>query len=369
MPYLTKSQSARINGAKSRGPKTEAGRARSSQNALKHGLTSRNLVLPSEDPAEYDDLLRSYLDQFQPAGPVERDLVHEMVSAKWRLDRIALIETELFNAAIGREEDNSDDPLTPVQALTGGFERLCNHPELTVLHRMESRLTRSYSRALRNLLQLQRRPPAKGPALNPGPSENENCKNEPTDLPPTNAFLAAPALTSPSPSIPAQRSEPPETPHTKRASKNQADGMSLEIKQRETEGVVILDLSGPMTLGPSDLALRNALQSTLGAGKKNIVVNLHGVSTIDTAAVGTLALWSQQLRSAGGRLALIDVPHTHAQLHDLLKLDTAFDTYQTELDAVNSFLPGGTVPHYDLLEFLKEEVGNKAANEAENKPA
>ena len=53
MPSLSKSESARINGAKSRGPKTEAGRQRSSQNALKHGLTAETLVLPTEDPAEF----------------------------------------------------------------------------------------------------------------------------------------------------------------------------------------------------------------------------------------------------------------------------------------------------------------------------
>jgi hypothetical protein len=59
---MTKSESARINGAKSRGPKTAAGLKRSSQNALKHGLTAQTLLLPSEDPDEFHELLVSYLD-------------------------------------------------------------------------------------------------------------------------------------------------------------------------------------------------------------------------------------------------------------------------------------------------------------------
>src|SRR5580704_5572735 len=117
----SKSESARANGAKSRGPSSDAGRARSSQNSLKHGLTSETLVLPSEDPAEFHALLTAYLQQFQPGGPVELDLVHEMVAAKWRLDRIALIETQLFTAAISRKEELSGHPPTPIEALAGAF--------------------------------------------------------------------------------------------------------------------------------------------------------------------------------------------------------------------------------------------------------
>src|SRR5690348_7896825 len=116
-----KSQSSRANGAKSRGPKTDAGKQRSSQNAVKHGLTSQTLVLPCEDPADYQRLLDSYIDYFHPGGPVELDLVHEMVAAKWRLNRAALIETQLLADSVSfveeRHEDSDDDdpPLTAVQ--------------------------------------------------------------------------------------------------------------------------------------------------------------------------------------------------------------------------------------------------------------
>ncbi len=189
----SKSDSARINGAKSRGPVTEAGRARSSKNAIKHGLTAQTIVLPTEDPDEYDALLTSYTQQFQPDGPVELDLVHEMAAAQWRLQRIALIETQLFTAAIEREEEDSDSPLTPVESLTAAFRTLANGTSLGFLHRMESRLGRSYSRALRNLLQLQRlrHSPAAAPA-SPAPGENKICKNEPTDPASPTGYINAP---------------------------------------------------------------------------------------------------------------------------------------------------------------------------------
>jgi hypothetical protein len=183
----SKSQTSRTNGSKSRGPITESGRARSSQNALTHGLTSQTIVLPSEDPAEFDALLAAYTGHLQPSGPIELDLVHEMAAAKWRLNRIALIETQLFTDAIDHVEEYSDDPLTPASA----FERLASGSSLTVLHRMESRFSRAYSRALRNLLQLQRvRQPADEPAT-PASEETEICKNEPSTPPPT-GYLNAP---------------------------------------------------------------------------------------------------------------------------------------------------------------------------------
>ena len=208
MPTLSKSESSRANGAKSRGPKTDAGKQRSSQNAIRHGLTSQTLVLPAEDPADFQRLLDSYLQQLHPAGPVELDLVHEIVAAKWRLNRIALIETQLLAAEIEDiERDNQEDYdegdvdelISPVQSLTKAFDRLaCN--SLPFLYRLESRLERTYSRALRNLLQLQKlrieictneptqcvHTPVKTiPATSDGPTfhdspEIETCTNEPT---------------------------------------------------------------------------------------------------------------------------------------------------------------------------------------------
>ena len=206
MSSLTKSESARINGAKSRGPKTEAGRKRSSQNAIKHGLTAQTLVLPTEDPDEFQQLLTSYLDQFQPHGPAELHLVHEMVASKWRLQRLAIVETQLYVEYIEHVQEDSDDPLSPIESLTSAFTSLANTNSYPFLHRVEARLERTYSRALRNLIQLQRlrqspHPPGEAPA----PDENKICTNEPTDPTPTNAYFA-------SPTAPDASAQPPSTP-------------------------------------------------------------------------------------------------------------------------------------------------------------
>jgi hypothetical protein len=189
MPSLRKSQSARENGAKSRGPTTDAGKQRSSQNALRHGLTAQTLVLPSEDPADFQRLLDSYLQQFRPAGPIELDLAHEIAAAKWRLNRLTLIETQLLADAIADveqrraqdiEDGDEDEPLTPAQSLAKAFDRLSSG-SLNFLHRIQSRLERTYSRALQNLLRIEaQRGPSDPPAAPEPDGQNEICTNEPT---------------------------------------------------------------------------------------------------------------------------------------------------------------------------------------------
>jgi anti-anti-sigma factor len=64
--------------------------------------------------------------------------------------------------------------------------------------------------------------------------------------------------------------------------------MSLHIKQRDNEGIVILDLKSPLTLGHEDFELRHRLLELHQFGKVNIVLNLKHVSCIDSTGLGTL---------------------------------------------------------------------------------
>jgi hypothetical protein len=79
----------RQNARKSTGPRTDEGKARSSRNALKHGLTAESVVLPNEDPAEYDARLQQWLDDFPPANAIERSLIDRAMHNTWKLERIA----------------------------------------------------------------------------------------------------------------------------------------------------------------------------------------------------------------------------------------------------------------------------------------
>src|SRR5437764_13824765 len=97
MPSRLKSDTARKNGAKSHGPVTPEGKACSSKNSIRHGLTAKAVMLNSESHEEFQALLDSYIDQFQPATDVERDLVQTMAITPWRLNRPVGIETNMLS--------------------------------------------------------------------------------------------------------------------------------------------------------------------------------------------------------------------------------------------------------------------------------
>ena len=87
-----RAQASRLNGAKSSGPKTPEGKARSAMNAVRHGLTAQSAVLPGEDPAELGELSRGLLAQLRPADPLQRVLAERVVALTWKLRRVAAAE-------------------------------------------------------------------------------------------------------------------------------------------------------------------------------------------------------------------------------------------------------------------------------------
>jgi hypothetical protein len=92
-----RAEASRKNGAKSRGPKTEEGKARAAQNALKHGLRAQKyLVLPEEDAAEFADLETALVEELAPVGALQTVLARRVAVAAWRLARADRIEAELF---------------------------------------------------------------------------------------------------------------------------------------------------------------------------------------------------------------------------------------------------------------------------------
>jgi hypothetical protein len=92
-----KIESARANGAKSRGAHTDQGRQAVALNAVTHGLTAQTVVLQNESAEEYQIELLNFLDHFQPQGAPEQHLVRQLAAAGWRLARYTGVESGLLN--------------------------------------------------------------------------------------------------------------------------------------------------------------------------------------------------------------------------------------------------------------------------------
>ena len=100
-----RAEASRRNGAKSRGPKTPEGKARSAQNALKHGLRARKwVVLHGERAAEFARLEAALIEELAPEGVLQSLLAQRVAAAVWRLGRAEQLETQLFaeNGLTGR---------------------------------------------------------------------------------------------------------------------------------------------------------------------------------------------------------------------------------------------------------------------------
>ncbi len=87
----------RRNGARSTGPRSKSGKARSRRNALKHGLSAEQVVMLGEDPAAFEALRDDLYTHYQPADPVAEHLVEQVAASIWRLRRVPEIESGIYS--------------------------------------------------------------------------------------------------------------------------------------------------------------------------------------------------------------------------------------------------------------------------------
>ena len=99
MTSPAKTGSNKKNAKKSTGPRTREGKARSAANAMTHGVLSRNLLLPDEDEAEWQELLTRLVTELQPVGTLEQILVERIAVAAWRQRRLVRVETARIQVA------------------------------------------------------------------------------------------------------------------------------------------------------------------------------------------------------------------------------------------------------------------------------
>jgi len=112
----------------------------------------------------------------------------------------------------------------------------------------------------------------------------------------------------------------------------------LNINERQAGDVTVLDLSGKITIGEGSVALRTAIRRLLEEGKKRILLNLSGVSYVDSSGIGELvSSYTAIGKEDGGQLKLLNLTQKIQDLLTITKLLTVFDVYDNEAEALNSY--------------------------------
>ena len=112
----------------------------------------------------------------------------------------------------------------------------------------------------------------------------------------------------------------------------------MQLEQRIAGNVAIITVNGDITLNKGgDVLLKDKVQSLLQQCNKNIIIDLGGVSYVDSAGLGQLVHAYATTKNKGGALKLVNVTKRLRDLLVVTKLLTVFDTYDTESAALSSF--------------------------------
>ncbi|MBV9081736.1 MAG: STAS domain-containing protein [Acidobacteriaceae bacterium] len=113
--------------------------------------------------------------------------------------------------------------------------------------------------------------------------------------------------------------------------------MALTTKVRRVGNVAVVDLHGKITLGENTGILRDELRSLLSQGTKEIVLNMAGVTYVDSAGLGELVGAYTTAANQGGSVKLLNLQGKLRDLMQITKLHTIFPSFDNEQAAIASF--------------------------------
>lgn len=113
--------------------------------------------------------------------------------------------------------------------------------------------------------------------------------------------------------------------------------MSVQVTAREVTNAVVLEVSGRVTLGAEGPSIQDSVRDLLAKGHKNILLDLSGVSYLDSSGLGQLVGSYATAVSKGGEIKLLNLNNKIYDLMQITKLYTVFGIYEDEDTAVKSF--------------------------------
>lgn len=111
----------------------------------------------------------------------------------------------------------------------------------------------------------------------------------------------------------------------------------MKATTRSVDGVEIISVQGKITIGAGDTQLREVISNALASGKSNVLLDLSGVTTIDSSGIGELVGSYTTVTNRGGKLKLLHLPAKLNELLHVTQLITVFEVYENENEALASF--------------------------------
>jgi anti-sigma B factor antagonist len=111
----------------------------------------------------------------------------------------------------------------------------------------------------------------------------------------------------------------------------------MKATTRHHGKVTVLDLSGKITIGEGDIRLREAVNALLEEGRKNIILNLSGISYMDSAGIGELVACYKRATEKSAKLKLLNPSGKVQDLLILTRLQEVFEIFRDEREALTSF--------------------------------
>jgi hypothetical protein len=155
-------EAGRRNGMLAKGKKSEEARQKCAQNSVKHGLFSKTLVLANESPELFEETRKTYYDLWKPENEFEADLVNDMIAARWRLNRVMMVEAETIDLRQARMDQSGElkkefEIIPEPTRVAIAFEKEMNESKtLANLSRYEARYHRQLRHAAAELRRVQK---------------------------------------------------------------------------------------------------------------------------------------------------------------------------------------------------------------------
>lgn len=111
----------------------------------------------------------------------------------------------------------------------------------------------------------------------------------------------------------------------------------MKIKQKETGGVAVLEVSGEMYGGPENMKLLEMVTELAEQGHKKLIINFSKVKWVASTGLGILITVKTRFERDGGKLKLSNLNERVLSLFQVTKINTVMDTYASEEEAVASF--------------------------------